>query len=59
MVSSVIDEVHCLTKWGDFQPEYRELGCLCYILPSNVPLLVASATLTKAALSDITCLLHI
>ncbi|KIK73732.1 hypothetical protein PAXRUDRAFT_96792, partial [Paxillus rubicundulus Ve08.2h10] len=59
VVSIVIDEVHCLTEWGDFRPEYRQLGRLCYILPSNMPLLVASATLTKAALSDITRLLHI
>ncbi|KIJ09815.1 hypothetical protein PAXINDRAFT_86927, partial [Paxillus involutus ATCC 200175] len=59
VVSIVIDEAHCLTDWGDFRPEYRELGRLRYILPSNVPLLVTSATLTKAALSDVTRLLHI
>ncbi|KIK79488.1 hypothetical protein PAXRUDRAFT_161200, partial [Paxillus rubicundulus Ve08.2h10] len=33
--------------------------CTTYILSSNIQLLVASATLTKAVLSDITCLLHI
>ncbi|KIK79230.1 hypothetical protein PAXRUDRAFT_161857 [Paxillus rubicundulus Ve08.2h10] len=59
VVSIVIDEAHCLTEWGDFRPEYRELSRLRYILRSNVPLLVTSATLTKAALSDITHLLHI
>ena len=52
ILSIVIDEAHCLTDWGDFHPEYRELGRLRFVLPA-VTLLVASATLTKHALSDI------
>ncbi|KIJ14137.1 hypothetical protein PAXINDRAFT_79849, partial [Paxillus involutus ATCC 200175] len=58
IISIVIDEAHCLTDWGEFRPEYRELGRLCYVLPSNVPLLVTSATLTKSTIGDMTCLLH-
>ncbi|KAI6002189.1 P-loop containing nucleoside triphosphate hydrolase protein [Pisolithus orientalis] len=26
IISIVIDEVHCLTEWGEFFPEYQELG---------------------------------
>ncbi|KAF8119215.1 hypothetical protein EV363DRAFT_1117908, partial [Boletus edulis] len=48
----VIDEAHCLANWGDFCPEYRELGRLRFVLP-GVTLLVVSATLTKHALSNV------
>jgi superfamily II DNA helicase RecQ len=58
VVSVVIDEAHCLTEWGEFRPEYRELGRLRYILPPSTPLLIASATFTKHALGDVTRLLH-
>jgi len=58
IISFIIDEAHCLTEWGEFRPEYRELGRLRYILSSHVPLLVTSATLTKVAVSDIMRLLH-
>ncbi|KAI5992685.1 P-loop containing nucleoside triphosphate hydrolase protein [Pisolithus albus] len=58
IISIVIDEAHCLTDWGEFRPEYRELGRLRYVLPRSVPLLVTSATITKAMDRDITHLLH-
>jgi len=58
IISIVIDEAHCLTDWGEFQPEYRELGWLRYILPSTLPLLVVSAMITKSTFNDITRLLH-
>ncbi|KIK74531.1 hypothetical protein PAXRUDRAFT_175473 [Paxillus rubicundulus Ve08.2h10] len=58
LISIVINEAHCLMDWGEFRPEYRELGQLRYILPSALPLLVASATITKSTLCDITHLLH-
>ncbi|KIK90932.1 hypothetical protein PAXRUDRAFT_104678, partial [Paxillus rubicundulus Ve08.2h10] len=32
VISVMIDKAHCLTEWGEFQPEYRELGRLRYIL---------------------------
>ena len=59
IISIIIDEAHCLTEWGGFRPEYQELGWLHYMLPSSIPLLVTSATLTKSISSDITKLLHI
>ncbi|KAI5983341.1 P-loop containing nucleoside triphosphate hydrolase protein [Pisolithus albus] len=58
IISIVIDEAHCLTDWGEFRPEYRELGRLRYVVPRSVPLLVTSATLMTSTLRDITHLLH-
>lgn len=55
----VIDEAHCISSWGEFCPEYRELGRLRYILPSDIPFLVTSATLSSQALQDVKKLLHI
>ncbi|KAG1880832.1 P-loop containing nucleoside triphosphate hydrolase protein [Suillus subluteus] len=52
IISVIIDEVHCLTDWGEFRPEYEELGRLCYILPSIIPIMIASATLTKYTLTN-------
>ncbi|KAG1882360.1 hypothetical protein F4604DRAFT_1577475, partial [Suillus subluteus] len=58
IISIVIDEVHCLTDWGEFRPEYKELGRLHYILPSIIPIMIASATLTKYTLTNAVHLLH-
>ncbi|KIK80183.1 hypothetical protein PAXRUDRAFT_159347, partial [Paxillus rubicundulus Ve08.2h10] len=58
LISIVIDEAHCLTEWGDFRPEYRELGWLRYVLPPSVSVLVTLVTLTKSTITDITRLLH-
>ncbi|KAG0701803.1 hypothetical protein DFH29DRAFT_805802, partial [Suillus ampliporus] len=58
LVSIVIDEAHCVTEWGEFRPEYQELGHLRYILPSNALIMITSATLTKASLTSTTRLLH-
>ncbi|KIK18572.1 hypothetical protein PISMIDRAFT_45097, partial [Pisolithus microcarpus 441] len=58
IISIVIDEAHCLTDWGEFRPEYKELGRLRYVLPCSVPLLVTSATIMKKMLHDLTQLLH-
>ncbi|KIK80141.1 hypothetical protein PAXRUDRAFT_159465, partial [Paxillus rubicundulus Ve08.2h10] len=58
LISIVIDEAHCLTEWGDFRPEYWELGWLCYVLPPSISLLVTLVTLTKSTITDITWILH-
>ncbi|KAI9570885.1 hypothetical protein HD554DRAFT_2203693 [Boletus coccyginus] len=51
LISIIMDEAHCLTKW--------KLGWLQYILPSNVHIYITSAMLTKSTLSDIAHLLHV
>ncbi|KAG2344669.1 hypothetical protein BDR05DRAFT_947343 [Suillus weaverae] len=58
IIGFVFDEVHCITSWGDFRPEYKELQCLRYILPCYVPFMMVSATLTPIDLSHGKRLLH-
>ncbi|KIK73785.1 hypothetical protein PAXRUDRAFT_177473, partial [Paxillus rubicundulus Ve08.2h10] len=58
VVSVIIDEAHCLTKWEEFQPEYKELRHLQYILPETIPLMITSTTLANDALLTTIFLLH-
>lgn len=52
MLSIVIDEVHCIEKWGNkFRPEYARLGEL-RILSPGVPVVGVTATLTADALAQ-------
>ncbi|KIM60426.1 hypothetical protein SCLCIDRAFT_16348 [Scleroderma citrinum Foug A] len=59
IIGFVFDEAHCIISWGEFQPEYRELQWLRYIVPHRVPYLVTSATLTPESLSEVKRLLHL
>lgn len=53
IMSVIFDEAHCISAWGEFRPEYKEVGRLRYMLPDNVPFAIASATLPSIVLSDI------
>ena len=53
-----IDESHCISTWGDFRPEYKELGIL-KDWASDVPLLALTATATPKIISDITKVLKL
>lgn len=54
MLSTIVDEAHCISQWGgDFRPAYAQLEKLRAIMPSNLPILLTSATLPPDALSDI------
>ncbi|KAG2072887.1 hypothetical protein BDR04DRAFT_1012452, partial [Suillus decipiens] len=46
----VFDEAHCITSWGEFCTEYKELEHLWYILPCYVPFMIALAMLTPDTL---------
>ncbi|KAG0694150.1 hypothetical protein DFH29DRAFT_815643 [Suillus ampliporus] len=59
LIGVIFNEGHCIATWGEFQPEYKELERLRYVLPCQVPFMIASATLTSDALRDIRRLLHI
>jgi len=51
LLAIVIDEVHCVDKWGDkFRPEYARLGELRTLSP-GVPFVGLTATLTADALT--------
>lgn len=53
IISIVIDEAHCVADWEDFRPEYNELRCLRYTLLTTVPIMIASATLSKETLTGL------
>ena len=49
----MIDEVHCMSHWGqDFRKDYRELSLLRIRYPT-VPLLVLTATATVPVKYDV------
>ena len=49
-----VDEAHCISLWGgSFRPDYAGLGVLRGRFLSNVPVVVASATLPEHILDDI------
>ena len=58
IISIIVDEAHCLTEWGEFRPEYKELHRLRYILPDTIPIMITSATLTHDTLTNALKLLH-
>ena len=53
-----VDESHCISTWGEFRPEYKELGILKEWV-SNVPILALTATATPKIISDITRVLKL
>lgn len=48
----VLDEAHCLSSWGGFRPEYRDIGQLRGFLP-DIVIYATSATLSKNVLRDV------
>lgn len=55
----VIDEVHCMSQWGqDFRKDYRELSILRLRYPT-VPQLVLTATATVPVKYDIVQILKL
>ncbi|KIK93526.1 hypothetical protein PAXRUDRAFT_144865, partial [Paxillus rubicundulus Ve08.2h10] len=58
IISFIFDEAHCITSWGDFCPEYKELQCLQYILHCQVLFMITSATLTPETLTKVKKCLH-
>lgn len=54
----VFDEAHCITAWGSFRPEYRQIAQLRHRL-HDVPFVFASATFTSTILHDIKSLFNL
>ena len=54
VVAVVIDEAHCVYKWSkDFRPAYSRLHELRALVPSGVPMMVLTATITKFMLASV------
>lgn len=55
----VVDEVHCLTEWGnEFRPMYRSIGTFIKYLPSRPVIAAFSATVTQKEIPYISKNLH-
>lgn len=54
----VIDEAHCVSQWGSFRPEYREISRLHSVLP-GIRFHITSATLPRFVLDDVLGILHV
>ncbi|KAF8154631.1 P-loop containing nucleoside triphosphate hydrolase protein [Crassisporium funariophilum] len=59
ILNFIFDEAHCISQWGSFRNEYRNIGALRYLLPSSVSFYVPSATLPHTILLDITTILRL
>lgn len=53
LMALIFDEAHCISQWGSFRPEFREMGRLRHILQGRVPFHITSATLPEHVLSDV------
>ncbi|KAF8170078.1 P-loop containing nucleoside triphosphate hydrolase protein [Pholiota molesta] len=59
ILNIIFDEGHCISQWGSFRNEYRNIGALRYLLPNSVSFYVPSATLPSSVLLDITNVLRL
>ncbi|KAL5483863.1 hypothetical protein EMCRGX_G020281 [Ephydatia muelleri] len=54
LVAFVVDEVHCVPKWGDFfRQEFRNLGAVRSLIPSHVHIMAMTATATTATRENV------
>ena len=50
----VVDEAHCISDWGhDFRPDYRRIGQILALLPSNIAVLATTATANHRVVKDV------
>lgn len=54
----IFDEAHCISRWGDFRPDFLELGRLQFLLP-DIVFYATSATMSKCVLEDVCSVLHL
>ena len=53
LISIIIDEAHCISQWGSFRREYRDIGRLRYLQRTLCPILATSATMSAAVIEDV------
>lgn len=58
IIALVLDEAHCITQWGSFRPEYKDLSRLHSQLP-GVIFHITSATLPRYVIDDVLRILNI
>jgi ATP-dependent DNA helicase RecQ len=57
VISIVWDESQCVSKWGDFRPEYKTAGNLRHLILRKIPFFIMSATLPPRILGDVMAIL--
>ena len=53
ITSVIFDEAHCISTWGSFCSEYKEISHLHYMLPVEIPIMITTATLPPLIFDDI------
>jgi ATP-dependent DNA helicase RecQ len=59
IVSMIFDEAHCISAWGSFCSEYKEVGHLRFMLPKDIPIMITSATLPPLVFDNIKHILQL
>ena len=59
VISIIIDEAHCVSNWGTFQPEYHEIRHLRYLQHKLCPILATSVTMSAGVIDDVKKVLHL
>ena len=59
LISIVIDEAHCISQWGSFRSEYRDIGRIRFLQRKPCPILATSATMSPAVIEDVKKVLHL
>ena len=53
ITSVIFDEAHCISTWGSFRSEYKEVSHLHYMLPVEIPIMFTTVTLPPLIFDDI------
>jgi superfamily II DNA helicase RecQ len=59
LISTNFDEAHCISTWGEFRLEYKQMGRLRYLLPKGITIVLTSATLPDQVFKDVLKILDI
>ena len=59
LISVIFDEAHCISVWGAFCPEYKDVRHLCFMLPHHIPILITLVTLPPLVLDDVKSILQL
>jgi len=59
ITSVIFDEAHCISRWGSFCSKYKEVGCLHYMLPREIPIMITTVTLPPLIFDDVKNILQL
>ncbi|KIL56854.1 hypothetical protein M378DRAFT_436127 [Amanita muscaria Koide BX008] len=53
LISIIVDEAHCISQWGSFRSDYRDIGRLRLFQRKLCPILATSATMSTGVIEDV------